>query len=305
MGAASNPPPPLPTRPMNELLQASGYAALVYLTFNYLVSFGSGKPLVEWINPGRHYLPWLTVGLLGLAYTLLVRAAYKYRRDHTDLLAALFNSEAAQFEVIGTVMFAVLALTVLLLWFWCKWNIPRDPRTFNPNPKDLVAEFGRAIRHYVRWKGGLDFAFLCEVRGGTHVVLAEGADEKEIATGLGRLPAVGTAVVAEDPRKAVANQMELWRYQAKRVFEDLPRLDSDVIGCRQGANVTLSFDVKYGAFFFDVVERPDTTAGGDGVWLYLFAACLNQHEVTTLTAGRHFYTLAETIRHIRSGVAKK
>ena len=47
---------------MQELLQASGYAALVYLLFSYLVSFGSGRPLVEWINPGRRFLPLLAAG---------------------------------------------------------------------------------------------------------------------------------------------------------------------------------------------------------------------------------------------------
>ena len=290
---------------MNDLLQASGYAALVYLTFNYLVSFGSGKPLVEWINPGRHYLPYLAFGLLALAYTLLARAVHKYDRGYADLLSALVSTEAARFEVIGTVMFVVLAVSILLLWLWCKWNLPRDPRTFNPNPKDLVAEFRRAIRHFVRWKGGLDYAFLCEVRAGRHTRVAEGADDKDIAAGVARLPAVGTAEVALDPKKAAAIQKELWQAQARRIFDDLPRLDADVIGCRQGSNVTLSFDVRYGAFFFEVIERPDAAAGGDGVWLYLFAACLNQHEVSTMTAGRHFYWLADAVRHVRRGVTKK
>lgn len=290
---------------MNDLLQASGYAALVYLTFNYLISFGSGKPLVEWINPGRHYLPFLAFGLLGLAYTLLARAVQKYDRGYGDLLGALVSTEAARFEVIGTVMFAVLALSVLLLWFWCKWNLPRDPRTFNPNPTDLHAEYGRAIRHFVRWRGGLDYAFLCEVRDGTHTLVAEGADDRDIAVGVGRLPAIGAAAVKLDPRKAAADQKVLWVAQAKRIFDDLPRMDADVIGCRQGANVTLCFDVRYGAFFFEVMERPTGTPGEDGVWLYLFAACLNQHEVSTMVAGRHFYWLADALRHIRRGVTKK
>lgn len=290
---------------MNDLLQASGYAALVYLTFNYLVSFGSGKPLVEWINPGRHYLPFLAGGLFGLAYTLLLRASQKYDRQFLDLLAALVSAEPSRSEVIGTVMFLVLGVSVLLLWLWCLWKLPRDPRTFNRNPKDLAAEFRRALRHFVRWKGGIDFVLLCEVRGGGHTPLADGADERAIAHGLARLPAIGTVQVARDPKKAAAEQREIWLAQAKRIFDELPRLDALVVGSRQGANVALSFDVRYGAVFFEVLERPDAAAGGDGVWLYLFAATLNEHEVSTMTAGRLFYALADAVRHIRRGVTKK
>ena len=78
---------------MQELLQASGYAALVYLLFNYLVSFGSGRPLVEWINPGRRYLPLLAIGLLGVAYSLLLRGVWRYQAGHLDLLQQLVNEE--------------------------------------------------------------------------------------------------------------------------------------------------------------------------------------------------------------------
>jgi len=290
---------------MNDLLQASGYAALVYLTFNYLVNFGSGKPLVEWINPGRHYLPLLSGGLFALGYTLLNRAVNKYDEVSTDLLSALVNAQAARSEVIGTVMFGVLGVSVLLLWVWCLWKLPRDPRTFNSNPKVLAVEFGRAIRHYVRWQGGLDYAFVCEVRADIHTRLAETADDRDIAVGVSRLPSVGTVSVALDKKKAAAAQRELWVEQAKRIFHHLPHLDGLVNASRQGANVTLAFDLKYGAFFFEVIERPDAAAGGDGVWLYLFATCLNQHEVTSMTANRHFYALADAIRHIRRGVMKK
>lgn len=290
---------------MNDLVQASGYAALVYLTFNYLITFGSGKPLVQWINPGRHYLPWLSAGLFTLGYTLLTRAANKYDQGSSDLLAALISAESARSEVIGTVMFGVLGISVLMLWLWCQWNLPRDPRTFNSNPKVLADEYRRAVRHFIRWKGGLDYAFVCEVRGGLHSRLAEGSDDRDIAVGVSRLPAVGTAEVALDKKRAAAAQRALWNEQARRLFDDLPRLDTLVAGCRQGANVALAFDVRYGAFFFEVIERPDAVAGGDGVWLYLFATCLNQHEVTTMTAGRHFYALADAIRQIRRGVMKR
>jgi hypothetical protein len=37
----------------------------------------------------------------------------------------------------------------------------------------------------------------------------------------------------------------------------------------------------------------------------LFAAALNQHEVNTLSAIRHFSMLSQAIAHIRTGVTKQ
>ena len=166
---------------MQELLQASGYAALVYLLFNYLVSFGSGRPLVEWINPGRRYLPLLAMGLLGVAYSLLLRGVWRYQAGHLDLLQQLVNEEKAKPEVVGAMSFACFATVLLLLFLWCWWNLPRDPRTFSANPNNHISEYRRALRHFTHWKGGIDFAFLAEVRNGIATVVAEGASNRDIA----------------------------------------------------------------------------------------------------------------------------
>jgi hypothetical protein len=286
---------------MNELLQAAGYAALVYLLFNYAISFGSGRPLTDAINPNRRLLPLFAVGLIGSAYSLLVQGSFHTGQSQGDILRALVSQEKAVPQAVGAVSFVVFALAVLLLWLWCWWNLPRDPKTFNPNPKDLSAEYRRVLSHYVQWKGGLDYAILCEVRDGVHTILAEGAADADIARGVSRLPAVGTAVFSLDPAKNVAAQKELWKSESKKMFDGLPGLDELVMPVRQGQNVTICFDVRYGAFYFEVLERPDMASG---VWLYLFAASLNQHEVSTMTAGRHYYALAQAIRHVRSGVAK-
>jgi hypothetical protein len=286
---------------MNELIQAAGYAALVYLLFNYVVTFGSGRPLTDAINPNRRYLPLFAFGLFGMAYSLLLRAEYRTGLSQFQLLRQLVSEEKAQSEVVGGVSFVVFALSVLLLWVWCWWNLPRDPATFSSNPLDLTAEYRRALTHYVRWRGGLDYAFLCEVRDGVHSLLAEGASDRDIARGVSRLPTTGTAVFTLDPTKAVAEQKERWRAESRKVFAELPNLDDLILPIRQGHNVTICFDVRYGAFYFEVMNRPDS---GEGVWLYLFAASLNQHEVSTMTAGRHYYALARAIRHIRGGVVK-
>ena len=295
---------------MNELFQAAGYAAIVYLLFNYAVSFGSGRPLTDAINPNRRFLPVAAVGLFGSAYGLLVKGVYTAnelaepgtpRVTQLDLLRQLVSEEKARPEVVGAVAFVAFGLAVLLLWFWCYWRLPRDPRTFSPNPKDLPGEYRKALRHFVRWDGGLDYAAVCEVRDGNHTPLAEGADDRDIARGVARLPAFGSGVITLDPAKMAAEQKERWRLESRRLFDHLGELDELVLPVRQGRNVGLCFDVRYGALFLEVLARPDETGN---VWLYLFGASLNQYEVTTQTASRHFVGLAQAIRHIRGGLTK-
>lgn len=287
---------------MKEILQASGYAALVYLLFNYLVTFGSGRPLHDAINPNRRFLPIFSLGIIGAAVSLLVQAHYQYDIPHLDLVMALFNKNDAKPQVIGAVSFIVFGLAVLMLWVWCWWKLPRDPRTFSLNPKDLIHEYRKALGHYVRWTGGIDYAFLCEVREGVHTVIAEGTDDLAIARGVSRLPATGSAIFTTDTEKAVAFQKERWKIESRRIFDELPHFDDMVHSVGQGKNVTICFDVRYGAFYFEVLERPDDAGQA---WLYLFGACLNEHEVHSMVASQHYYTMSRAIRYIRSGVTRR
>ncbi len=287
---------------MNELFQAAGYAALVYLLFNYAVSFGSGRPLTDAINPNRHFLPLAAVGLFGSAYSLLLQGSYHTGQSQLELLWALVSRERhAEPQVVGAAACVVFGLALLLLWFWCYWRLPRDPRTFSQNPKDMRAEYTRALRHYVRWEGGLDFAMLCEVRDGTHTVLAEGASDKDIARGVVRLPMYGSGVIQLDPVKMAAEQKDRWRSESRKLFDHLPALEEMVLPVRQGKTVGVCVDVRYGALFIEILDRPDDTGS---VWLYLFASSLNQHEVTTQTATKHFSGLVQAVRHIRGGLSK-
>lgn len=286
---------------MTELFHAAGYAALVYLLFNFAISFGSGRPLTDAINPNRRFLPMAAVGLFGSAYSLLIQGSFHTGRTQVELLHALVSQEKAVPQAVGAVSFVVFGLAVLILWVWCVWRLPRDPRTFSQNPKDMLAEYRKALTHYVKWQGGLDFAMLCEVRDGTHTVLAEGTDDPSIARGLTRLPAFGSGVIQLDSVKMAAEQKDRWRLESRKVFDQLPELDELVLGVRQGKNVGLCFDVRYGAMFVEVLDRPDDTGS---VWLYLFAASLNQHEVSNSTAAKHFAGLSQAIRHIRGGLSK-
>ena len=287
---------------MNDLLQATGYAAIVYLLFNYLVTFGSGRPLVEWINPGRKYLPLLAGTLYGGAYGLVWKATHKGNgKTYLQLWSELIGEERAPPEVLGAVSFTVFATSVVLLYLWCLWTLPRSPQTFNPNPKDLLREYTRALRHYVRWSGGLDFAMLAEVRGGELVVVAEGGHDGSIGRGLNRLPGVhaGTPGGGPPPPEAVAAQKQIWKDLALDLFRRWPDLDRIVGPARQGRNIGIGFDLRYGAVYVEVLEDDPAAVG-----VFLFAATLNQHEVTTLSAARHFAMLATAVRHIRGGVAK-
>ena len=286
---------------MNELLHAAGYAALVYLLFNFAISFGSGRPLTDAINPNRRFLPLAAVGLFGSAYTLLLQAAFHTGQSQLELLHALVSKEHAVPQVVGAVAFVVFGIAVLVLWVWCVWRLPRDPRTFSQNPKDMLAEYRKALTHYVKWGGGLDFAMLCEVRDGTHTVLAEGAADADIARGVSRLPAFGSGVIHLDPVKMATEQKDRWRLESRKVFDQLPELDELVLPVRQGKNIGVCLDVRYGAMYVEVLDRPDDTGS---VWLYLFAASLNQHEVSNSTAAKHFAGLTQAVRHIRGGLSK-
>ncbi len=289
---------------VSDLIRATGYAALVYLLFNYLISFGSGRPLVEWINPGRRYLPLLAGVLVGGAYGSLQLAVRKYSQSHLQLLHKLVSEEKAPPEVVGAVSFVTFALAIVLLAGWCYWMLPRAAATFNPNPKDLVAEYRRALRHYVRWAGGLDYALLCEVQDGQLTEVASGADDPDILRGLNRLPGLHAAVDGKSGPADVEAQKHIWRDMALRLFNEFPKLNELVHPARHGKNVALSFDLRYGAIFVEMVEEEPAMPGGSAVGVFLFAAALNQHDVNTLMAARHFAMLSQAIRHIRTGVAK-
>jgi hypothetical protein len=286
---------------MNDLLQATGYAALVYLAFNYLITFGSGRPLVEWINPGRKYLPLLAMALFGGAYTSLRFAAAKHDETQLELLYDLIGKEKAKPEVVGAVSFLTFGFAIVLTFMWCWLFLPRAPQTFSANPKDLLAEYRRALRHYVRWAGGLDFAVLYKVHGDALQVAVEGADDKSIRRGLGRLPGL-----AGGPPTAAASeaQKQVWRDLALDLFRRWNEISAVLAPARQGKNVAVSFDVRYGAIYTEMLDQEADPATGAPAGVFLFAASLNEHEVTTLNAAKHFAMLSQALRHIRTGVAK-
>ena len=139
---------------MNELLQATGYAAIVYVAFNYLISFGSGRPLVEWINPGRKFLPILAVTLIGGAYGSLKVAAARHHETQLELLHDLIGKEQAKPEVVGATSFIVFGVAIALL-VQHSGHIngrPFDPSNLHRGFSGLSLGFPLAVYLFVGWE---------------------------------------------------------------------------------------------------------------------------------------------------------
>ena len=289
---------------MNDLFQATGYAAIVYVIFNSVVTFGSGQPLVEWINPGRRYLPALAGVFMMGSYGSFKLASRKYHSSYFELWHSLLSEDRAPPEVIGSVTLAIIAASSILLAVWCHWSLPRAPSTFRLDPNDLVSEYRRALRHYVKWSGGVDYAILAEVRAGVFAELAAGSDDKAILHNLKRLPGLHGAAGGPDPLGELQKQKAVWNEFARRLISEWPKLNELVAPARHGSNGAVTFDLRYGSAFIEMVEVGEANGPEGGVATVLFAATLNQHESATLAAAKHFAMLSQAIRHIRTGVVR-
>jgi hypothetical protein len=290
---------------MDDLLKATGYAAIVYLLFNYLISFGSGRPLVEWINPGRHYLPLLALTMLGGAYgSLRVAALRTPEKSQVELLKKLITEEKAPAEVVGAMSLFTFSVAILLLAGWCWWTLPRAPQTFSANPKDLLKEYTRALKHYVRWKGGLDYAIICEVRNGQLEVVATAAADWDILRGLNRLPGVHTEI-NKAALPLVTEQKKSWNDLALALFQKWPEYEQLMNTAKQGRTIAIQVDLRYGAVFAEMLEEAVSQPNGTQVGIFLFTVSLNQYEVNILMAHKHFSMLSQAIRHIRTGISRK
>ncbi|HEX4609767.1 MAG TPA: hypothetical protein VH092_16325 [Urbifossiella sp.] len=286
-----------------DLASAAGFAAVAYALFNILISFGSGRPVAEWINPHRRYLLSLAAVLLLGAGTLLLRGAQRHTTSAEALLTDLIHHERAKPEAVGAMSFGLFAGTLLALYFWCRWLYPRDPSTFSTDVTDLKAECRRAMRHYIRWSHQLDYAALFAVEGGkvekqTCFHLAE----KAIAARMGRVDCMQLAPGA-DPNKAVGAQLIRWDDLATRIFAAWGDLDKLVAPARQGVNALLVFDLEFGGVFVEQLQE-FAAPSGERVRVFLFAVCLDQYGIDSSVAGRYYTFLARAVRHIRTGGCK-
>lgn len=288
---------------VRDLASAAGFAAVAYALFNILISFGSGKPLAEWINPHRRYLLSLAAILLMGGGTLLLRGAARHGVTPEALLLDLIREERAKAEAVGAVSFALLAVTLVVLYFWCRWILPRDPSTFSPGAFDVRAEYRRAMRHYLKWSRQLDYAALFTVEGGR--VEKQAAFTLPTKTVFGHMTRVDSMAFPPgvDPAKAVEDQLAKWDDFAARCFDKWGDLDQLVAPARHGDNVLILFDLQFGGVFVELLQE-FASPTGEKVRVYLFVVCLNQYGLDSAIASRYYSMLAQAIRHIRTGSGK-
>lgn len=293
----------MPDFQVRDLASAAGFAAAVYALFNVLITFGSGKPLAEWINPHRRYLLSLAAILVVGGATLLVRGAARHGTDPGDLLVDLIRHERAKPEAVGAVSFGILAVTLVGLYFWCRWLLPRDPSTFSPGATDVRAEYRRAMRHYLRWCRQLDYAAVFTVEGGRLDKQAAFAlPAKTVFAHMGRVDSIALPADAV-PAAAVEEQMARWDDLAARCFAQWNDLDRLVAPARQGDNVLILFDLQFGGVFVELLQEFQSPTG-EKVRVFLFVVCLNQYGLDSAAATRYYAMLSQAIRHVRSGSGK-
>ncbi|MCI0681542.1 MAG: hypothetical protein L0Y71_05525 [Gemmataceae bacterium] len=249
--------------------------------------------LVKAVNP--HRLTWLIGGVSALwaGLTLMRWEAGTWDLSTWGTLFAQLISEAptpARVKVASVALF--LGLLLIALVCWCVAFYPRDPTSFR-RPKDRRA----ALRYYVQLRGGLDFAILSL---GDGEPLAEEADLRGIQAWSENLPKV--KVGDEPPRSRTAqDQVEFWRQTAARIHQGMKDLDQLIATAHQGHNRRLAFDCEFGGLFFRYLRLPDPANQVD-TGLYLFAATLNQMEMTNGRAEEHFQYLLEALHHVDRAV---
>ncbi len=288
---------------VRDLASAAGFAAAAYALFNILISFGSGKPVAEWINPHRNYLLTLVALLLVGAGTLLTRGAARHGTDPQTLMMNLVREEKAKSEAVGAVSFGLLAVTLLTLYFWCRWILPRDPSTFSPGAKNSRAEYRRAMKHYLRWSKKLDYAAVFSVEGGR--VEKQASFALPVKTVFAHMLRVDSMNLPADaaPAKVVEEQQTRWDDLAARCFAKWGDLDLLMSPTRQGDNVLILFDLQFGGVFVELLQE-FAAPSGEKVRVFLFVVCLNQYGLDSAVATRYYAMLGQAIRHIRSGSGK-
>jgi hypothetical protein len=275
----------------SDLLVVIGLLSSLY---GVLVALTSRQQfLLKAVNP--HRVTWLiaAVSVLWVGLSLMRWEAGSWDvNDWVPLLRQLVSEEptSSRVKVASLALLFGVLLTVLVVW--CVLFYPRDPTTFR-RPGDRRA----ALRYYVRsLRGGLDFA---QLRLGDGEVLEEEAAMHQVQAWCVNLPKVKGDAGAR-PRTA-EDQVAFWREMAARIHQRMKDLDGLVAAANQGHNRRLVFDCEFGGLFFRYLRPPDPASEVD-TGLYLFAATLNQTEVTTGREGQHFQMLLEALNHIDRAV---
>ena len=286
---------------LTDLFNAAAWVAIVYVVFNAVISFRSGRPLVESVNQHRHYLLPFAGTLVVVAAALTHRASLKYHADVPELLEKLVREEKAPAEVIGAVSCVLFALALVLVYVWCRQFLPRDPRTFAQDAYRPHDEYRRAMRHYIRWSRQLDYVVIFEVSAAGVTKLAqESLGHKPLFRRLQKVDPMRIAGDATDARAEAEKQKARWDDRALAIIKQWGEFDKLLVPARQGENVHIFFDVEYGGVFVERLKGYRTEDGTE-VQVYLFAACVDEHGISTATAASYFRKMCDAIKYIRGG----
>lgn len=262
------------------------YAILVSLT-------SQRQFLLKAVNPNR--VAWALAGI-SVFWVGLSLMRWEAQSWEARVWLKVLNQLITDAPTPPRVKIAALALAFGLLLFllviWCVVAFPKDPTSFR-QPKDRAA----ALKHYVRHNAGLDFAL---VALGDGEILAEKADVKKMGGRCAHLPKV--ALNGQAPRiRATEDQLESWRKLARRIHQEKKHLDDVLAVAHQGRNRRIVFDCDYGGIFFWYLRPPDLDNPVDQ-GIYLFAATLNQSEMSSGNAERMFQLLYEALANIEKSV---
>lgn len=249
--------------------------------------------LLKAVNPNR--ITWLLAGVsvLWVGLSLMRIEAQSWDLEVWGKLLQQLVTDAPTPPRVKIAAIAVFFSTLLIfLVLFCVLAFPRDPTTFR-----IPGERASALKHYVRQKGGLDFALLS---WGNGKVIHEQIDARKIEAWCGHLPMI--VPPGQVPRyRSVQDQVESWRQLARNIHGEKQTLDRMLAQANQGNNRRFVFDCDYGGLFFWYLRPPDP---GNSVenGLFLFGATLSQREMSNGRAEQRFLMLYHALNNIEKSV---
>jgi hypothetical protein len=249
--------------------------------------------LTQAVNPYRW--AWFLAGVTALWFGIgLLRIEAHSWDPHalSAVLTSLVTESPLSTRGKVAVVAVLLGLLFIVLVLWCRFNYPKDPRTFRrPDHR------GKALRYYVaKLKGGLEYAVLMRPGGER---LEEAWESRHMRLCLPHLPRVNGGT--ERNCRSVDDQIAYWRQTAEHVHQSIAQLDAAIAPAHQGANRRIVFDSEYGGMFFAYL-RPPVPGSPDAEPIYLFAATVSQEAVNMKIADNHFDLLLQALKGIDTNV---
>jgi hypothetical protein len=250
--------------------------------------------LLRAVNP--HRWQWFLAGTTclwgGIGLLRLEAGSWAPDAIGTTLAALVTDAPLSSRGKMASVS-VLLGLLFLVLVFWCIFNFPRDPGTFNK-----PTHRRKALNYYVATlKGGLDYAVLMRADGQR---VEESKFDKHLRHMLPHMPLVPSPS-GERIARTVNDQVNFWREAAANLHQSMTLLNDVMAPAHQGGNRRFVFDTEYGGMFFAYLRVP-VPGQPDGEAMYLFGATLNQAAMTSKQADLHFDMLYKALKQIETSV---